>query len=45
MSRSWGINARTLAVPFYRAHGFVSVGEEFEIPDVGPHFVMRGEVG
>ena len=38
-------NARTAAVPFYRAHGFAVVGEEFEIPDVGPHFVMRGRVG
>ncbi|HWO57747.1 MAG TPA: GNAT family N-acetyltransferase [bacterium] len=33
-------NARTRAVPFYRKHGFVTVGDEFEIPGVGPHYVM-----
>jgi predicted GNAT family N-acyltransferase len=34
-------NARTSALGFYRAHGFETVGKEFEIKDVGPHFVMR----
>ncbi len=34
-------NARTPAVPFYRRHGFVCIGGEFEIAEIGPHFVMR----
>lgn len=33
-------NARTGAVGFYRAMGFEVQGDEFVIPDVGPHFVM-----
>lgn len=33
-------NARVVALDFYRAHGFESQGLEFEIPGVGPHFVM-----
>ena len=32
--------ARTPAVPFYRALGFETEGEEFEIPVSGPHYVM-----
>jgi GNAT superfamily N-acetyltransferase len=31
---------RTPAVPFYRALGFETEGEEFEIPVSGPHYVM-----
>jgi predicted GNAT family N-acyltransferase len=38
--RVW-CNARVRAVPFYARHGFEAVGAEFEIPDVGPHVVMR----
>jgi ribosomal protein S18 acetylase RimI-like enzyme len=34
-------NARTGAVGFYSKLGFEIVGQEFEIPDVGPHFRMR----
>ncbi|PQV64675.1 Acetyltransferase (GNAT) domain-containing protein [Abditibacterium utsteinense] len=34
-------NARTPAVRFYRALGFESVGEEFEVPEIGPHHLMR----
>lgn len=34
-------NARTGAVPFYERHGFRRIGEEFEIPEIGPHFVME----
>jgi ribosomal protein S18 acetylase RimI-like enzyme len=34
-------NARTSAVGFYLKLGFEVVGQEFEIPDVGPHFRMR----
>lgn len=33
-------NARTSALAFYRKHGFETVGDEFETPGVGPHFVM-----
>lgn len=33
-------NARTVAVDFYRAGGFEVVGEEFDIPGIGPHVVM-----
>ena len=33
-------NARTEAAAFYAKHGFAVRGEEFEIPGVGPHFVM-----
>ena len=33
-------NARTSAVAFYQAMGFAVQGDEFVIPDVGPHFVV-----
>jgi GNAT superfamily N-acetyltransferase len=33
-------NARIVAVGFYRKLGFEIVGDEFEIPDVGPHLRM-----
>ena len=33
-------NARTSAVGFYEKMGYVTVGSEFEITDVGPHFLM-----
>ena len=33
-------NARKLAVGFYQKLGFTILGQEFEIPDVGPHFRM-----
>ena len=33
-------NARTVALGFYRKLGFEIIGEEFEVPDVGPHFRM-----
>lgn len=38
-SRLW-CNARKGAVEFYRAASFEIFGSEFEIPDVGAHFVM-----
>ncbi len=38
--RLWWCNARTSAVPFYRALGWETVSEEFEIPSVGPHYRM-----
>lgn len=34
-------NARERAVPFYARHGWVVVGERFEVAGVGPHFQMR----
>lgn len=33
-------NARLEAAPFYQKQGFAIRGEEFLIPDVGPHYVM-----
>ena len=33
-------NARLAAVPFYERLGFEVHGDEFDIPDVGPHFRM-----
>jgi L-Ala-D/L-Glu epimerase len=34
--------ARTSAVGFYRRHGLRAVGEEFEVPGMGPHLFMYG---
>jgi len=34
-------NARTGAVAFYEVAGWHVLGEEFDIPTVGPHFVME----
>lgn len=34
-------NAREIAVPFYKRQGFAIHGEEFDIPGIGPHFVMH----
>ena len=33
-------NARTTAAGYYKLLGFKPRGDEFEIPDIGPHFVM-----
>lgn len=33
-------NARVVALGFYRHMGFVTRGEEFDIPPIGPHYVM-----
>lgn len=33
-------NARVIAVDFYKKQGLDTVGEVFEIPKVGPHYVM-----
>ncbi len=38
-------NARTSAAPFYRSLGFREYGEEFDVPESGPHYVMWREVG
>jgi GNAT superfamily N-acetyltransferase len=34
-------NARVSAAGFYEKGGWTREGEPFEIPDVGPHYVMR----
>ncbi len=34
-------NARKRAVNFYLRHGFEIASDEFEIPEIGPHFVMQ----
>jgi predicted GNAT family N-acyltransferase len=33
-------NARTPAVGLYAREGFAIEGEEFELPEIGPHVVM-----
>ena len=38
-------NARIAAAGFYRKLGFEILGNEFEIPDVGPHFRMMFWLG
>lgn len=37
-TRVW-CNARTGAMGFYVKHGFTVVGEEFDLPDGGPHYL------
>jgi predicted GNAT family N-acyltransferase len=37
-------NARAGAVWFYERLGFIVVSDEFEIPPIGPHYVMEYEV-
>lgn len=37
-------NARTSAVGFYKKVGFEIISEEFNIPDVGPHFLMKKSI-
>jgi GNAT superfamily N-acetyltransferase len=34
-------NARSGAVGFYERLGFTMVGDEFDIPPIGPHYVME----
>jgi GNAT superfamily N-acetyltransferase len=38
-------NGRSSALPFYRALGFETRGEEFMTPETGPHFVMWRTIG
>lgn len=33
-------NARLVAAPFYERLGLAAVGPEFDIPGIGPHYVM-----
>ena len=37
-------NARAEALGFYAAAGFDVIGDEFDIPGIGPHRVMRRDV-
>jgi len=39
-TRVW-CNARTPAISLYECAGFRVVSEEFEIPEIGPHFAME----
>ncbi len=39
VERLW-FNARKNAVPFYEKHGYKIIGDTFEIPNVGIHYVM-----
>lgn len=34
-------NAREVAIEFYRRHGFEITSERFELPLIGPHYVMQ----
>jgi ribosomal protein S18 acetylase RimI-like enzyme len=43
-SRVW-CNARTPARLLYERAGFQAVSEEFELPEIGPHFVMERKLG
>jgi GNAT superfamily N-acetyltransferase len=43
-SRVW-CNARVDARPLYERAGFQAVSEEFELPEIGPHFVMERKTG
>ena len=38
-------NARVSAAPFYDSLGFVREGDAFELPEIGPHFLMKRELG
>ena len=35
---------RTSALAFYNSLGFQATGDEFDVPDTGPHFIMRRPV-
>ena len=38
-ARVW-CNARLNVMPFYSRHGFATIGGEFELPGIGPHYRM-----
>jgi|GEM_PF-1069004 len=38
-------NARNNAVKFYKQSGFKIIGDEFELPDIGPHFLLAKNLG
>ena len=33
-------NARLIAVEFYKKLGLQTIGKEFDISDIGPHYLM-----
>lgn len=37
-------DARIAARRFYERNGFVALGEEYHVPDVGPHYFMQREI-
>ncbi len=37
-------NARVVALDFYRKLGFVTKGDEFDIPQIGRHYIMYKEL-
>ncbi|MCC5892982.1 GNAT family N-acetyltransferase [Exiguobacterium sp.] len=43
LGASWWCNARAVAVRFYERNGLVVVGEPFDIPEIGTHYVMLYE--
>lgn len=38
-------NARLNAVKFYKHSGFKIIGDEFELPNIGPHFLLAKNLG
>lgn len=40
IDRLW-FNARLVALNFYKNNGFKTIGNQFDIPDVGPHYTMH----
>lgn len=42
-SRLW-CNARSSALAFYESQGFRAEGAEFELPEIGPHFLMWRDI-
>ena len=38
-------NARINAVKFYKRAGFKIIGDEFDVPDIGPHFLLAKNLG
>ena len=37
-------DSRTVASGFYLRHGFTALGPEYDVPDAGPHLMMRRRV-
>jgi ribosomal protein S18 acetylase RimI-like enzyme len=38
-------NARDNAVKFYKKRGFKIIGDEFELPNIGPHYLLAKNLG
>lgn len=38
-------NARDNAVKFYKRSGFKVIGDEFELPNIGPHYLLAKNLG